>query len=848
MKTDAPSNCLLPLVMAAMANGRQSMRIRIMLAAILLIPGELSALQAAGAQAQSASTETPGNSSAAPSSVAKAEADIRVARIAMAANPAAEAPVGNLIDALARANRKRDALNEAARFVKGGKASTALLAQRGFLRRELNDPPGAVADFTAALASEGLTSDQRRNVETGLAEARLAVSQSDLDRAQNDLTIGNFVPAAEGARSILVKNPSSEPAMVIRVESLTRAGQKREALADADQFVKQVPSNSLLHAQRGFIRRELNDSRGAAEDFTIALAGDGLTTEQRRNVEAGFAEARATEAQDRLDRADAAVKQHKFDVASEESLEALQRKPESAAAISIRIESLSRMGRKRDAVMEADQFIARHAAGPALLAQRGFLRRELRNIPGAIEDFTAALAEPGLSPEQRQNVVAALAEARKAGRQSNNDRSQTALRNGAIAPAGGKPATQAEVDQLITRGHAPGWAYAQRGFARRGAGDLQGAVQDFDAALARGDLDRRSIPNIRYVRAEAIAVLADREGHPQMAEASYREFLQTEPAQADGWFKLGYLLLAQKRRPQGADALNKGLELRPVATAYLDAANAYILTNAPLASKHYRDGLDRWYARDASVSGRSQTDLERIKNEVVEADATIRTSVSIGGIVGRSEGAGGSNNAGGIDTRIRFDGRYLPAIAGLEAFARGLSDKDANGTRETDTGVGLRYRPIPDLNLYFGGMVDHFYQPNSQTEFVAVWGLGLGADAYPYVSGWKSYWDFGTFGSWRTADQRVLEDVRANAGFMYEFRSPIRMAIGPTVLAVAGYDNQAATPWASGVGPSLLSYFWLGGDKYRSYDALVTLQVGYLFNLGNDQRQRGWRGQLGVTF
>lgn len=60
---------------------------------------------------------------------------------------------------------------------------------------------------------------------------------------------------------------------------------------------------------------------------------------------------------------------------------------------------------------------------------------------------------------------------------------------------------------------------------------------------------------------------------------------------------------------------------------------------------------------------------------------------------------------------------------------RGLTDKDANGERETDAGAGLRYRPIPDLNLYFGGMLDHYFKPQSETEFTAVWGLGLGADA-----------------------------------------------------------------------------------------------------------------------
>ena len=107
---------------------------------------------------------------------------------------------------------------------------------------------------------------------------------------------------------------------------------------------------------------------------------------------------------------------------------------------------------------------------------------------------------------------------------------------------------------------------------------------------------------------------------------------------------------------------------------------------------------------------------------------------------------------------------------------------------------------------------------------------------------------FHTFGAWRTVDRRVLEDVRAYAGFLYEFRMPLRGAVGPTVLAVAGYDNQAATPWATGVGPSVLSYLWLGGDKYRSYDAVLTLQLGYIFNVGSDQRPRGWHGQIGLPF
>jgi Bacteriophage N adsorption protein A C-term len=94
----------------------------------------------------------------------------------------------------------------------------------------------------------------------------------------------------------------------------------------------------------------------------------------------------------------------------------------------------------------------------------------------------------------------------------------------------------------------------------------------------------------------------------------------------------------------------------------------------------------------------------------------------------------------------------------------------------------------------------------------------------------------------------VLEDVHGNAGFLYGLRAPVRAAVGPMLLAVAGYDSKAATLWAAGVEPSLLAYVWLGGDKYRSYDALLTVRAGYIFAVGADERQSGWRAQVGITF
>jgi cellulose synthase operon protein C len=826
---------------------RSGRRISTLLMMTCLTWSEMSLLQQDEARAEAGAASVSGQSRDPKLSAVKAEANIQAARHAVATRPNDAVPVQNLVDALTRAGRDGDALAEANRFIARGTPTAALKAQRGYLRREMGDLAGAADDFTAALAGSELSADQRGNVESGLADVQAAQAQAQLDHAQSDLARGDLAPAAAEAGLILQNDPSSEAAMLIRVEALAAAGRKPEALAAADQFVQRAGTNPLLRAQRGFLRRELDDPHGAADDFAAAMAGDGLSSDQRLNVQAGLAEAQTAQAQADLDRADAALKRSDYQAALAASLKALERDPRSEAAMRMRIEALLGMGRNRDAATEADIFIGRNAASATLFAQRGFIRRELHDTAGAIEDFTAALAGDELSVEQRRNVQAGLAEAQAAAR--------TPARGGVNSGAGAvalngarKGDAQQEADRLIARGHAQGWVYVQRGIARADSGDFRGAVADFDVALSRGDLDRQAVPNIRYARAEAAAMLADGEGKPLEAEASYRDYLQTDPTRADGWFRLGYLLLKQGRRQEAAEALQRGIALRPVGAAYLDAATASIFTNAPLASKLYREGLDRRYAGDPSLSGQPEADLERIKNEVVEADASIRTSIGAGTILGRPEAAGGINNALGAETSMRFDGRYLPEVLGLEAFVRGLTDKDANGVRETDTAAGLRYRPIRDVNLYFGGSVDHFYQPNSITELVLNWGLGLGADPYPYATGWKPYWDFSTIGAWRTLEERVLEDVRGNVGFLYEFHSPFRAAIGPTILAVAGYDNKATIPLAAGIGPSVLANFWLGGDKYRSYDAVFSVQVGYLFNIGPDERQRGWRGQVGVTF
>ena len=158
---------------------------------------------------------------------------------------------------------------------------------------------------------------------------------------------------------------------------------------------------------------------------------------------------------------------------------------DSEATIRNRIDALSRKGRKREALAEANRYMAQHTASAALRAQRGYLRRGLQDIAGAVVDFRAALAGEGLTAKQRRNVTAALAEAQRAGRRPTgrfarrnvriDPNSDAAIRGriDALIRAGRQSEAQAEIDTLVSRGHAPASAYVQRGYARRDAEDFK---------------------------------------------------------------------------------------------------------------------------------------------------------------------------------------------------------------------------------------------------------------------------------------------------------------------------------------------------------------------------------------
>lgn len=820
---------------------------------------------------------------------------ISLALEAAEADPSSEYIIRFVVDALVRAERRQHALDQADRYLARRTGSGLLWAQRGFVRSQMRDLSGALQDFAAAVAAGGLDTEQLRNIEAAVDEVRAAQIEEELAEAQRALSSGDFNRAVEITARILRRAPNVQAAMYIQVRALWLDGRKREALREGDAFIARGASAGLLLAERAFIRRSLGDPKGASDDFTAALRANDLTAEQRDTVEASLGEAREALGVAELAEAQTALDRAQFESVISITERILARSPDSDLAIRIRLAALANAGRKREALSEADAFIARSFPGSLLLAQRGFLRRDLGDLRGAAEDFAAALSVDGLTAEQRRNIEASVAEARTSESQIEIERAQRAFnekdyeRSLELARAILVKSSDSRVAQILVvdsfsrmgrmkdalsaaeaflnEGRASGYQYAQRGYLRDQLGNRSGAREDFRAALVVGDLteeQRRRIEGALRVSSlrhtfgsgyapaqldtavRARARQAERHGDVEGAVRLYRNHLRVNPRQADLWYDLAYLLLRHQRANEAAEALLRGLEVRPIGSAYLDAGYASLRANPVLASRLFRRGADRYLMGDTSLREKTPEDIERVRNEIVRADASISALLAAGGIISRPPITGGRQYTMIGETAVRFDGRYLPNVPGLEMVLRGYNGRDDLGVKEASAGVGLRIRPLQDINLSVSVLAER-YVDSSLTQATLYWGLGFGAQAYPYSDGWIPYWDLATFGAYRTGEQRLLQDLLANGGALYRFRDPIRIATGPALLAVAGYDSKNTSEWASGIGPSLLTKIWLGGDKYRGYDAVFTLQSAYVWSVGADRRQQGFRliGTLG---
>ena len=150
----------------------------------------------------------------------------------------------------------------------------------------------------------------------------------------------------------------------------------------------------------------------------------------------------------------------------------------------------------RDGLVDLDRALVLDPKDEAALRTRAFAWDELGAYPSAIADYTTLLALSG-------------------------DASYRYFRGFAYFRAGRSGDAVADFEAIIGEASSPtlaAWGYRGRGSVRERAGDLEAALADYDAALARDPFDDRAY--LGRCRVEALLHKGDRTGCAVTAKAA----------------------------------------------------------------------------------------------------------------------------------------------------------------------------------------------------------------------------------------------------------------------------------------------------------------------------------------
>lgn len=834
---------------------------------------------------------------------------IENARAARKLDEKAEAPVRLIADAFSRQGRAQAALDELNRYVSQNKPSGRLLAQRGYLRRAMKDLKGAEADFDAALAAPDIEPSETLPLRNALAEATQAeqdsIVQAELAQVYAAIAKRDYARAVKAARVLRAKYPNAEAPLFALMTALSKSRQAEAAVKEADAFIKDNTPSSTLLAQRGYSRRATGDLPGAIADFRAALARPDIEPAQAKRLKLALAEAeranerggspvggvvQATPLQQALNSGYDALKVGRLDEAVRAAREAHDLDPEAEEPVLLLLTALLREGRKAEALAEANRYLASFPQSPGVLAQRGFMRRQAKDVSGAAADFEQAL-KFDLPADQKLNVTRALDEARytlvaekafkalaardwvsalRYGRAAEAfPRADEAVFRVTIAALAGLGHTEEALrasNALIARGKATGQAYAQRAYLRKTLGDGAGALADFVQALGRGGLPAAQRVAVELEIATARASAYETQGDVARARDELVTFAQTHPGYAAGWSTLGQFYARQKEYAAALEAFETSLAVERNGEVLLNAGYASVYVDRSKESQFFREALDRW-SSDPSLSARPPRDRDVIRTQIVESDASVRTNVVFNSIADRPKRWGGHQLQPSFETVIRFDGRFLPYIFGLEGLIGGFWSQDQTRFTESYSRLGLRLRPFDGINFSVSAEWQHYFTRNAPFNQLALsWGYGYGGFAYssatsagaagaieptdlsyPHETTWQPLTSFATYGTYRAGERRYLQNAVGLLGYSY-WDAGSRVVLGAAAMGMATYDSADTRRFAFGAGPALVARTWLGGDFYRAFDGILTAQVGYLFPFGESRRQGGLNATIGVSF
>ncbi|HZW25081.1 MAG TPA: tetratricopeptide repeat protein [Gallionella sp.] len=488
------------------------------------------------------------------------------------------------------------------------------------------------------------------------------------------------------------------------------------------------------------------------------------------------------------------------EAAGSAAAKALQLRPDSKQLGLLLLDIQVRQGDLETARQQADALLARFPNDPQVLVQRGYLAQRQQRHQAAMEDFYAALGQPGLDAAQERNVRLAWADS-------------------ALATKQYRVAIDALAPYAVERDAA---VQLSRAYAYAGQGDRE--------------------------QAHAAAQLAAGSGSDSQHEAARRLLEQTKPAVLSD-LDLAYAALRDKNDRDALTAFQRAFADQPGTVAqYSDAGYAAKrLGDNAAAISLFEKALD---ANAQLPPGERVFDAQLEFGYRREIQEMSRTFGAVANVSYQSNGFAPQNNINAMQGGLEVywqpeEGGYRNGKI-FQVFARGyetLYDKNggATGSATAQGSIGARYKPIGDMNVVLTAE-KLFRVGNLASDDLllrAGYSTGDGSDIRPYQKDW-SVWQFYTEGAYFAQAGRYIQSLDTRYGHSWRMDAmDRRLVMSPHLALIGNFDSRAAQQTALGVGPGVSLRYWFRESTYQAPASWFELTAQYLAELTQTGREQG---------
>jgi tetratricopeptide (TPR) repeat protein/S1-C subfamily serine protease len=226
---------------------------------------------------------------------------------------------------------------------------------RGNVRNELGDKPGAIDDYTQAI-----------KINPNLAQAYY-----NRGNVRNDL--GDKQGAIDDYNQAIKINPNYADAYYNRGIVRDELGDKQGAIDDYTQAIKFNPNYAQAYNNRGIVRYTLGNKQGAIDDFNLAI-----------KINPNLAQAYYNRGivRDELGDKQGAIADY---------TQAIKINPNYAQAYNNRGNARNELGDKQGAIDDYNQAIKFNPNNAQAYYNRGIVRNDLGDKQGAIDDYNQAI-------------------------------------------------------------------------------------------------------------------------------------------------------------------------------------------------------------------------------------------------------------------------------------------------------------------------------------------------------------------------------------------------------------------------------------------------------------------------